>query len=90
MDYQTENQTEQDRAQGLSSELAAAAVGNRYDLILIASRRTRELSRGDAALVTSRRGPIVTALAEIEQGRIGRDYLHKPADVDPVRRRRTG
>lgn len=89
MDYHHNHQTEQDRTQGISSELAVAAVGNRYDLILIASRRTRELSRGDTALVACRRGPIVTALAEIEQGQIGRGYLHKPADITPARRKRT-
>lgn len=81
-------QTERDRSQGISSQAAAEAVGNRYDLILIASRRARELSRGDAALVKTRRGPVVTALQEIEAGRVGRSYLLKEIDIDPPRRRR--
>ena len=88
MELRTHQQTEQDRAQGISSQAAASAVGNRYDLILIASRRARELSRGDAPLVRSRRGPVVTALNEIEAGRIGRSYLLKETEIDPPRRRR--
>lgn len=84
----TRLQTERDRSLGISSQAAVSAVGNRYDLILIASRRARELSRGDQPLITSRRGPVVTALAEIEAGRIGRTYLLKETDIDPPRRRR--
>jgi DNA-directed RNA polymerase subunit omega len=61
----------------ITSELAQQAVGNRYDLVLIASERTRELMRGDPALITSKNSPTVTALREIEQGKIGRSYLLK-------------
>lgn len=74
--------------QGISSETAVAAVGNRYNLVLIASRRARELSRGDLPKLTTRRGHVVTALREIEEGLIGRDYLHRELDIDPPRRRR--
>ena len=88
MENQTRQQNDRDRAQGISSQAAVAAVGNRYDLILVASRRARELSRGDQPLITSRRGPVVTALSEIEAGRIGRSYLLKEIDIDPPRRRR--
>lgn len=66
---------------GLTSEDAVAAVGNRYDLVLIAARRTRELRRGWKPLITAKTGPLVTALAEIEAGKIGRDYLFKPSDL---------
>ena len=79
-------QTEQDRMEGISSEAAVAAVGNRYDLVLIASARARELSRGHAALVPSRRGPVVTALKEIAEHRVGRDYLHRVAQQAHQRR----
>ena len=82
--------TDQDRMEGISSEGAVSAVGNRYDLVLIASARARELSRGGTALVASRRGPVVTALKEIEQGRVGREYLKKIQEpVDSSRRRRS-
>jgi len=66
----------------LTSEKAVEAVGNRYDLVLIASRRTRELTHGYRPLVTCKNGPMVTALREIEQGFVGRDYLKKPTEVD--------
>jgi DNA-directed RNA polymerase subunit omega len=61
----------------LTSELAVAQVGNRFDLVLIASIRSRELKKGHMPLVTSKNGPNVTALREIEAGKIGRDYLKK-------------
>lgn len=66
----------------LTSERAVAAVGNRFDLVLIASRRTRELSRGWMPLVDSSNGFPVTALREIEAGKIGREYLRKPQQLD--------
>lgn len=64
-----------------TSENAINQVGSRYDLVLIASRRARELKRGWRPLIESQSGPIVTALQEIEAGKIGRDYLRKPANI---------
>lgn len=66
----------------LTSELAVQAVGNRYDLVLIASRRSRELKRGWMPLVASTNDVNVTALREIEAGKIGREYLLKPQNLD--------
>ena len=66
----------------LSSELAVERIGNRYDLILVASRRARELSRGDRPRVSDETtGHISTALREIEQGFVDRSYLYKPQDL---------
>jgi DNA-directed RNA polymerase subunit omega len=61
----------------ITSEKAAAAVGNRFDLVLIASQRVRELKRGFAPHVSTKNGPVITALKEIEQGKVGRDYLKR-------------
>lgn len=61
----------------ITSQKAAEAIGNRYDLVLIASQRARELKRGAMPKVTSKNGTIVTALREIEQGHIGIDYLKR-------------
>lgn len=72
----------------ICSEEAVEAIGNRYDLILVAARRARELSRGDAALVTKVTSASVTALREIEQGKISRDYLFKPQDLKERPQRR--
>lgn len=52
-------------------------AGGRYDLILIASQRTRELLRGDKPKLTTTSKPTVAALEEIEAGLIGREYLKK-------------
>ena len=65
----------------LSSELAVERIGNRYDLILVASRRARELSRGDMPRVDPGRSNISTALLEIEAGAVDRSYLYKPQDL---------
>jgi DNA-directed RNA polymerase subunit omega len=52
-------------------------VGGLFNLVLIASIRTRELKRGHLPLVISKNGPIMTALQEIEEGKVGSDYLLK-------------
>jgi DNA-directed RNA polymerase subunit omega len=61
----------------ITSERAAEAVGNRFDLVLIASQRVRELKRGAMPRVQSKNGAVITALKEIEQGHVGRDYLKR-------------
>ena len=66
----------------ICSELAARAVGSKYDLVLIGARRARELNRGWRPTISCDNGPVVTALREIEAGNIGRDYLLKPANLD--------
>lgn len=88
MEITKRQQTIADNLQGISSEAAVAAVANRYDLILIASRRARELSRGDMPKISTRRGPLVTALREVEAKLVGREYLVKELDIEAPRRRR--
>lgn len=60
-----------------TSQDAVKMIGNRYDLVLIASIRARELKRGYKPLIDTNNKPIVTALNEIEQGKIGIEYLKK-------------
>ena len=60
-----------------TSEEAANMVGNRFDLVLIASQRVRELKRGHRSTLNTKAGPVVTALMEIEQGLVGREYLKR-------------
>jgi len=71
-----------DRTLGLTSQQAVAAVGNRYDLVLIASQRVRELNQGHRPKVETRHGTVLTALKEIEQGKVGREYLLKTSPSD--------
>ena len=60
-----------------SSEKAVSEIGNRYDLILIASQRVRELRKGHQPKIRTKNGPVITALTEIEQGQVGRDHLRR-------------
>jgi DNA-directed RNA polymerase subunit omega len=64
-----------------TSEAAVNAVENRYDLVLIASARTRELMTGHRPKLDTVNAPIVTALREIEEGLVGREYLKRVRDV---------
>jgi DNA-directed RNA polymerase omega subunit len=61
----------------VDTDKCVAHVGNRFDLILIASQRARELRRGYRKLVDTKNGFVVSALQEVEAGLIGRDYLRK-------------
>ena len=76
---------------GLTSEVAVAAIGNRYDLVLVGARRMRELGRGDLPKIAlkQRHSPAVTALLEIEAGLVTRDYLFKETEVAPRRRNKS-
>lgn len=60
-----------------TSEDAVNMVGNRFDLILIASQRVRELKRGFKPKLVTKAGHTVTALQEIEDGLVGREYLKR-------------
>ena len=72
----------------ISSEKAALAVGNRYDLILIASARVRELHKGHKPKLETKHGKTLTALTEIEEGLVGREYLKKVRDSDTTESKR--
>jgi len=65
----------------ITSQAAVEMIGNRYEMVLIAARRARELARGDAPKVTKVTSHAVTALREIEQGYVDRSWLYKPQDV---------
>ncbi|NDB82164.1 MAG: DNA-directed RNA polymerase subunit omega [Alphaproteobacteria bacterium] len=61
----------------ITSEIASNKIGNKYDMILIAVVRARELGKGNKPKMLSNNKPIVTAIREIEQGLIGKEYLRK-------------
>jgi DNA-directed RNA polymerase omega subunit len=77
-----------DRTAGLNSQAAVEMIGNRYNLILAGARRMRELSRGDMPKITLKfpHSASVTALLEIEAGKIGKDYIYRETEVQPRRR----
>lgn len=61
----------------ISSEKAAQMIGNRYDLILVAAARVRELRKGHRPKLDTKHGPVLTALTEIEEGLVNNDYLKR-------------
>jgi DNA-directed RNA polymerase omega subunit len=58
-------------------EKCVAQVSGRFDLVLIAAQRARELRRGAAKLVPGDNTVVVTALKEVQAGLIGEEYLAK-------------
>jgi DNA-directed RNA polymerase omega subunit len=61
----------------ITSEKAIDMIGNKYNLILIAAIRARELKAGQKSKVKPDNGFLVTALKEIEEGHIGVEYLSR-------------
>lgn len=50
--------------------------GNVYEMVIAATNRSRELSQGSAPMVVNNNHkPCVTALLEIEQGKVTSDYF---------------
>jgi DNA-directed RNA polymerase omega subunit len=62
-------------------------LGNRYDLVLVAAQRVRELRRGHAPKIVSKYGPMVTAILEIEEGVVGNEYLLRETTEDRHRQK---
>ena len=65
------------RGTSIDTEKCVSMIGgNRFDLVLIAATRARELARQHrhAETRTQLNSP-VTALLEIQEGKIGREYL---------------
>jgi DNA-directed RNA polymerase omega subunit len=62
-----------------TSEKAAEMVGGRFNLVLVASQRSRELKNGATQRVEGKDATFnVTALREIEEGKYTyQDYLNK-------------
>lgn len=60
-----------------SSQRSVEMVGNRFDLVLIAAQRTRELRRGAIPSIPTKTGHALTALQEIEDGHVGRERLDR-------------
>ena len=61
---------------GRTSQKAVEKIGSRYDLVLIAAMRAREIEKERAKDPTKKpNGICVSALQDIEQGLVGRDYL---------------
>lgn len=60
-----------------SNEDAVKRIPNRFDLVLIAAQRVRELKNGHQPLVKSKNGATLTAMQEIEEGHVTREHLKR-------------
>lgn len=58
-------------------------VDNMYELVHLATRRTRQLYRGSDPMVKSKNRQIVTALREIAAGKVMGEYLQN-GSADPA------
>ena len=76
------------RTAGLTSGAAVEALGNRYDLVLVAAQRVRELRRGHAPKIVTKYGPMITSILEIEEGLVGINYLLKETGEHDSRRKK--
>jgi len=67
------------RGSQLNNDTCVSNVGeNRYDLVLIASARSREIKRQNKeSMKREHIFPNVSALLEVQDGAIGREYLKK-------------
>ena len=66
------------RGPSIDNELCVSNVENRFNLVLIASARAREIRRSH--LGSDKREhvhSILTALGEIQEGKIGAEYIKK-------------
>jgi DNA-directed RNA polymerase subunit omega len=61
----------------VDTDQCVSNIENRFDLVLVASLRVRELRKGQRPHLPSNHSMSVTALLEIEKGYITRDYLKK-------------
>lgn len=69
---------------------ATAMIGNRFNMVLVASERMRELHKqrkeledhGDLSVAARRKEPPphTVAVSDIEEGRVGKEYLLKLKD----------
>jgi len=66
------------RSSQVNTDQCVDQAGNRFDLIIIASTRSREIkNRNKSSERFEDLHSNVTALLEIQEGKIGREYLKK-------------
>jgi DNA-directed RNA polymerase subunit omega len=66
------------RGTDIDTNLCVSNIGNRYDLVIVAAARARELARRHR--VNERPEQLnapVTALLEIQNGKVGREYMKR-------------
>jgi len=61
----------------ITTEECTKVIPNKYEMILMAAARARELERGAKPMVEGDNKLCVTAMKEIAAGLVGREYLSK-------------
>lgn len=70
------------RGAQLDIEKCVANIGNRYDMVIVAAARAREIRRNNKS--SNRRDhvfTVVTALEEIQAGKVGKNYFAEKVEV---------
>lgn len=66
------------RSSLVDTEKCVENIGNRFDLIIAASVRSREITRrNQSSNLPQHRYANISALLDIQEGRVGREYLKK-------------
>jgi hypothetical protein len=66
------------RGPNINVETCVEAAGGRYNLVLIASARAREIRRQNPeSLDRKHLYSVITALEEIQAGEVGADYIYR-------------
>ena len=66
------------RTDRLDVEKCVVNAGGRFDLVLIAANRAREIARQNRSSDKFEHAhPAVTALLEIQDGKVSKDYLYR-------------
>jgi len=66
-------------------------VDNRFQLVLVATKRARQLANGREAMIDWENDKAtVVALREIADGLVGREILDAPAPLDPLQEAEAG
>lgn len=85
--FKSDKNYDPNSVEGRTGGRAAEVIGCRYDAVMIAANRIRELNRGDAPKVTRKHGNRVTAIQEMEQGLVGYELFGKVYKTDHRRSR---
>lgn len=65
------------QASSLDMDKCTEQVGNRFNLVLLASLRAKELRKGFRPLIDIKNSAPVVALKEIEEGLVTAEYLKR-------------
>ena len=75
--YKLDKNYDSNTIEGRTGQKIAEVIGSRYDAVMIAANRIRELDRGDAPLINRKFGNRITAVQEMEQGLVGYEIFAK-------------